>query len=221
MQDVYKSLEIFGCLRTDLRVSHMVRYRTLLAVVLLALCVSLAAAAQQREVTFDPSQASIEWSLGASLHTVHGTFKLRSGAISFDPVSGNASGEFVVDAASGDSGNRTRDGKMDKEVLESERYPEITFLPKKLLGKMSAQGSSTVQVQGVFHIHGIDHDLTLSVPVQVDGTTVRAKTSLSIPYQTWGMKNPSTLFLHVDDKVQVSINAVGKLTTAGPAQVRH
>ncbi len=199
----------------------MVRYRTLLAVVLLALCVSLAAAAQQREVTFDPSQASIEWSLGASLHTVHGTFKLRSGTISFDPVSGNASGEFVVDAASGDSGNRTRDGKMDKEVLESERYPEITFLPKKLLGKMSAQGSSTVQVQGVFHIHGIDHDLTLSVPVQVDGTTVKAKTSLSIPYQTWGMKNPSTLFLHVDDKVQVSINAVGKLTTAGPAQVRH
>ena len=214
-------LKFFGCLRTDLRVSHMVRYRTLLAVVLLALCVSLAAAAQQREVTFDPSQASIEWSLGASLHTVHGTFKLRSGAISFDPVSGNASGEFVVDAASGDSGNRTRDGKMDKEVLESERYPEITFLPKKLLGKMSAQGSSTVQVQGVFHIHGIDHDLTLSVPVQVDGTTVRAKTSLSIPYQTWGMKNPSTLFLHVDDKVQVSINALGKLTTAGPAQVRH
>jgi polyisoprenoid-binding protein YceI len=214
-------LKFFGCLRTDLRVSHMVRYRTLLAVVLLALCVSLAAAAQQREVTFDPSQASIEWSLGASLHTVHGTFKLRSGAISFDPVSGNASGEFVVDAASGDSGNRTRDGKMDKEVLESERYPEITFLPKKLLGKMSAQGSSTVQVQGVFHIHGIDHDLTLSVPVQVDGTTVKAKTSLSIPYQTWGMKNPSTLFLHVDDKVQVSINAVGKLTTAGPAQVRH
>lgn len=214
-------LKFFGCLRTDLRVSHMVRYRTLLAVVLLALCVSLAAAAQQREVTFDPSQASIEWSLGASLHTVHGTFKLRSGAISFDPVSGNASGEFVVGAASGDSGNRTRDGKMDKEVLESERYPEITFLPKKLLGKMSAQGSSTVQVQGVFHIHGIDHDLTLSVPVQVDGTTVKAKTSLSIPYQTWGMKNPSTLFLHVDDKVQVSINAVGKLTTAGPAQVRH
>ena len=214
-------LKFFGCPRTDLRVSHMVRYRTLLAVVLLALCVSLAAAAQQREVTFDPSQASIEWSLGASLHTVHGTFKLRSGAISFDPVSGNASGEFVVDAASGDSGNRTRDGKMDKEVLESERYPEITFLPKKLLGKMSAQGSSTVQVQGVFHIHGIDHDLTLSVPVQVDGTTVKAKTSLSIPYQTWGMKNPSTLFLHVDDKVQVSINAVGKLTTAGPAQVRH
>ena len=159
--------------------------------------------------------------MGASLHTAHGTFKLRSGAFSFDPISGNASGEFVVEAASGDSGNRTRDEKMDKEVLESKRYPEITFLPRKLLGKLAAQGSSTVQVQGVFHIHGTDHDLTLSVPVQVDGTTVKVATSFSVPYQAWGMKNPSTLFLHVDDKVEVSINSVGKLTMAGPAQVRH
>jgi polyisoprenoid-binding protein YceI len=199
----------------------MVRYRTLLAVALLALCASLAADAQKREVILDPSQTSIEWSLGASLHTVHGTFKLRSGTISFDPVSGNASGEFVVEAASGDSGNRTRDGKMDKEILESKRYPEITFLPKKLLGNLPSQGSPTVQVQGVFHIHGTDHDLTLSVPVQVDGTTVKAATSFSVPYQAWGMKNPGTLLLHVDDKVEVSINAVGKLTMAGPAQVRH
>jgi polyisoprenoid-binding protein YceI len=199
----------------------MVRYRTLLAVALLALCASLAAAAQQQEVTFDPSQTSIEWTLGASLHTVHGTFKLRNGTISFDPVSGNATGEFVVEAASGDSGNRARDGKMDKEILESKRYPEITFLPKKLLGKLAAQGSSTIQVQGVFHIHGTDHDLTLSVPVQVDGTTLKAATSFSVPYQAWGMKNPSTLFLHVDDKVQININAVGKLAMAPPAEIRH
>jgi polyisoprenoid-binding protein YceI len=198
-----------------------VRHRTWLAVTLLALCACLAAAAQQREVTLDPSQTTIEWTLGASLHTVHGTFKLRSGAFSFDPVSGNASGEFVVEAASGDSGNRTRDGKMDKEVLESKRYPEISFLPKKLLGKLAAQGSSTVQVQGVFHIHGTDHDLTLSVPVHVDGTTVKATTSFSVPYQAWGMRNPSTLFLRVDDKVQVSINAVGKLTMPVPAEVKR
>jgi polyisoprenoid-binding protein YceI len=159
--------------------------------------------------------------LGASLHTAHGTFQLRSGTLSFDPVSGNASGEFVVDAASGDSGNHTRDGKMHKEILESGRYPEISFLPKKLLGKLAAQGSSTIQVQGVFHIHGTDHDLTLSGPVQVNGTTVTATASFSVPYQAWGMKNPSTLFLHVDDKVEISIHAVGKLSIPAPAQVRH
>ena len=92
------------------------------------------------------------------LHTVHGTFKLKSGSIVFDPRTGDASGEIVVDAKSGESGNHTRDGKMQKEVLESARFPEIVFFPKHVSGSVPAQGSSTLQVQGVFRIHGGDHD---------------------------------------------------------------
>lgn len=175
-------------------------------------------AAQQVQVTLDPAQTTIQWTLGDVLHTVHGTFKLKSGQILFDPASGNASGEFVVDATSGQSGNASRDGKMQKEILESKRYPEITFLPKRILGKVADHGSSTVQVQGVFHIHGADHDVTLSVPVQANGSQIRATTNFSIPYQDWGMKNPSTLFLKVDNKVEISIAAVGKLATATAAE---
>ena len=74
------------------------------------------------------------------------------------------------------------------------------------------QGASTVQVQGVFHIHGADHELTLSVPVQVKGSSLEATTNFAVPYQAWGMKNPSTLFLHVADKVQISIVAAGTIT---------
>lgn len=191
------------------------------AVAFLLLSTPLTSAAQQIEVMLDPSQSKIEWTLGDVLHTVHGTFKLKAGQISFDPNTGNASGEFVVDAASGDSGNHNRDGKMNKEILETKRYPEITFVSKKVLGKVAAQGSSTVQVQGVFHIHGADHDLTLSIPVAVSGNEVKATTSFVVPYQAWGMKNPSTLFLRVDDKVQVSVSAVGKLQLAGTAPTNH
>ena len=60
---------------------------------------------------------------------------------------------------------------MNKDVLESKRYPEITFLAKKVSGKVSrCKAASTVQVQGVFHIHGADHDLTVSIPVEVTGS---------------------------------------------------
>lgn len=192
---------------------------SLLAFVLLFLTIS--AAAEQVQVTLDPLQTRIEWTLGDVLHTVHGTFKLKSGQISFDPTSGNASGELVVDATSGDSGNHTRDNKMNKEVLETKRYPEITFLAKKVAGQWTDHGSAALQVQGVFHIHGADHDLTLSVPVQANGNLLNAATNFTIPYQAWGMKNPSTLFLRVDDKVQISFATAGKVAITGSARGSH
>lgn len=184
-------------------------------VALLLLCVPLAA--QQVQVTLDPARTKIDWALGDVLHTVHGTFKLKSGAVAFDPSSGNASGEIVIDATSGESGNNSRDNKMHKEVLESKRYPEITFIPRHVLGKLDEKGTSNLQVQGVFHIHGADHEMTLSIPVQANGQDVTATSDFAIPYQAWGMKNPSTLFLKVDNQVQIKIAAAGRLTMTGVA----
>ena len=179
--------------------------------VLMLLFVPAALAAQQVQVTLDPARTTIDWTLGATLHTVEGTFKLKSGVVTFDPATGNAAGEIVVDATSAQSGNDNRDNKMHKDVLESKRYPEITFLPKHVTGAFNDKGTSNLQVRGVFHIHGADHDLTLSMSVQANGGNVSATSDWSIPYQSWGMKNPSTLFLRVDNQVQIKIAAVGKL----------
>ncbi len=173
-------------------------------------------AAQQIKVNLDPAQTKIEWTLEDVLHTVHGTFKLRSGSVTFDPKSGDASGEIIVDATSGESGNHARDKKMHKEILESQRYAEITFSPKHVMGKVAEQGTSTIQVQGVFRIHGADHDLTLSLPVEKSGDELKASTSFYVPYQDWGLKNPSTFLLKVDNKVSISVSSVSHITTTGP-----
>jgi len=174
----------------------------------------VALSAQQMQVTLDPAQTRIEWTLKATMHTVHGTFKLKSGAIFFDPSSGNASGEIVVDAASGESGNHSRDNTMHRDVLESKRYPEITFLPKHVLGKLAGEGNSSVQVEGVFQVHGADHEMTMSIPVQGNGNQVKLTTTFTVPYQDWGMKNPSSIFLHVDNYVAVSVISAGHLAGA-------
>jgi polyisoprenoid-binding protein YceI len=173
-----------------------------------------AISAQQTQVTLDPAQTRIEWTLNATAHTVHGTFKLKSGTIFFDPASGNASGEIVVDTASGDSGNRSRDNNMHKEVLETKRYPEITFLPRKVLGNLAERGNSNIQVQGVFRIHGAGHDITLPVLAERDGSLLRLTTSFAVPYRDWGMKNPSNMFLHVENDVAVKVTSVGQLANA-------
>jgi polyisoprenoid-binding protein YceI len=168
--------------------------------------------AQQITVDLDPAQTKIRWTLGATMHTVHGTFKLSSGSITFDPQSGAASGEIIVDATSGESGNHSRDQKMHKEVLESQHYPAIIFSPTHVMGKVADRGTSNLQVQGVLHIHGANHDLTLSLPVERSGDTVKASTSFVVPYQDWGMKDPSTFFLKVEKTVSLSISSVGRVS---------
>ena len=46
----------------------------------------------------------ISFFLESSAHSVHGTFRVKRGNISFDSATGKAGGEIVVDAASGESG---------------------------------------------------------------------------------------------------------------------
>ena len=178
-------------------------------------------AAEQIQVTLDPAQTTVEWTLVATLHTVHGTFKMKSGTVSFDPKSGIAAGLIIVDATSGDSGNHTRDKKMHKEILESQRYPEITFTPERVIGNVLQKGNSTIQVQGSFHIHGFDHPFTLSIPVQINGNEVKASTSFVVPYQDWGMKDPSNFLLHVENKVAVNVTAIGHLTPSNGPPATH
>jgi polyisoprenoid-binding protein YceI len=178
--------------------------------------------AQEMAVELDPATTRIEFTLGASLHTVHGTFTLKSGTIRFNPSTGSASGLVVIDATSGVSGNKGRDHKMHKEILESERYPEITFTPTKLPGKVELQGDSSVQVDGIFRLHGADHPMTLTVPLQTKGNNLSARTHIVIPYIAWGLKNPSTLILRVSDKVDIDVTAAGRVLPqeAHPAQDR-
>lgn len=180
-----------------------------------------AALAQQVQVILDPAQTKIN----ISVHDIHGgfqgSFKLKSGAVTFDRKTGTAKGELLVDAASGDTGNSTRNGKMYKDVLQVQRYPEITFTSQRVIGNVAAQGTANIQVQGVFHIHGADHDLTLSIPVQVSSDKVTATTSFVVPYESWGMKNPSVFLLRVDGKADVSVSTVGRMTLVNEGNPVH
>jgi polyisoprenoid-binding protein YceI len=170
--------------------------------------------AQESVVTLDPAQTTIEFTLGASLHTVHGTFKLRSGSIRFDPASGKASGAVVVAATSGDSGSDGRDKKMHEEVLESQKFNEIIFTPSEVHGSIASQGTSQVSVVGVMRLRGQDHPLTLNFSVQPGASCrIQATTKFSVPYVKWGLKNPSTFLLKVNDAVDIDINATGQLTS--------
>jgi polyisoprenoid-binding protein YceI len=175
--------------------------RSKLLLTTLAVC----AAARSQEIVLnpDPAAATVQFKLPATLHTVHGSFKLKHGAIRFNPATGKISGDVVVDAASGNSGNDSRDRRMHKEILESAKYPEIVFTPDRVDGTVAPQGASQIQVHGVFRIHGAAHEITIPVQVRMANGQASATTNFAIPYVMWGIKNPSTFFLHVGDKVEI------------------
>ena len=182
---------------------------SLLAIFVISAFIS--ASAQDTAFQLDPAQTTVKFTLGDVLHTVRGTFHLKHGALQFEPASGKISGEIVVDARSGESGSGMRDRKMHKEILESERYPEIAFRPDKIEGPVASQGKSSVMVHGIFSIHGVDRDITVPAEVEMSAGRWTATVHFTVPYEKWGMKNPSTLFLRVNDSVEIDLVAAGSL----------
>jgi len=179
--------------------------------VLVFLLSSLPLAAAESSIELDPPRTSIAFTLSDVLHTVHGTFKLKRGAVKFDSATGSASGEIVVDVASGNSGNGGRDKRMHKEILESARYPEAVFTPDHVSGELALRGESQIDLHGNFLIHGAPHELTLHFRAEVKNGEVAASTGFVIPYVQWGMKNPSNFLLKVSDKVDLTVQASGRV----------
>jgi polyisoprenoid-binding protein YceI len=168
--------------------------------------------AQQRTFELDPAQTTVEFTVDSTLHTVHGNFQLTRGRIRFDSATGQASGELVVDSASGQSGSDGRDKRMHKEILESPKYSDIVFTPQHVKGAVAADGKSQVDVDGLLSMHGQSRPITLTIQLQLQGGAGSADSTFAVQYLKWGMKNPSTFILRVNDKVELHVHATGRFT---------
>ncbi|HEV2853863.1 MAG TPA: YceI family protein [Thermoanaerobaculia bacterium] len=199
------------------RPSRPSRHAAALALLVLS---AVAARAETRVLVLDPAASRVSFTLPASGHTVEGKLALKSGRITFDPATGEASGEIAVDLASARTGNKQRDQKMHEEVLETAAHPVAVFRVEKVRGAVAPSGPSRVTLDGTLTLHGADHKLSLPTKVDVQNGLVKAETRFPVPYVEWGLKDPSVMFLRVDKVVTVTVDAEGRLeassTTASP-----
>jgi hypothetical protein len=165
--------------------------------------------AAQIVLSVDPAKSTVHWSVESSLHTVHGTFHVKRGTISVDPATGKASGEIVVDARSGESGNDGRDRRMHKEILESSQYTEVVFRPDHADGTVVAQGDSSLKLHGIFSLHGTDHELNVPTQATLRDGQWKGAAAFEVPYIEWGLKNPSNFLLKVKSIVDVQLDLAG------------
>jgi polyisoprenoid-binding protein YceI len=167
--------------------------------------------AERVRLALNPRECEINFSLGAVLHTVRGTFEVKGGNLRLDIRSGEISGRIVVDVTSGNTGEVERNRLMHQDVLESARFPEAIFSPDRLIGQPALSGESDLGIHGILRIHGQDHEVTLPARVTIENARLTAKSRLSIPYVKWGMRDPSTLILWVSKTVEVEINVAGTI----------
>lgn len=191
---------------------HMIERMRFLLSLVLGLVALLAAPntvpAQSTSFAIDPAKTEIEYIVDSTLHTVHGTFQLKRGDLRFDTATGKASGELLVDAGSGESGSKGRDKRMSVHVLESADFPQIAFRPDRVSGTLASKGKSQIQLHGMFVLHGVSHEMTLPLTVDAADGSYNGSTTFEIPYVKWGLKNPSTLFLRVNDTVRINVRTV-------------
>jgi hypothetical protein len=61
----------------------------------------------------------------------------------------------------------------------------------------------------------VDREISVPAQVEINADRWAATVHFTIPYQKWGMKNPSTLFLRVSDTVEIDLAAAGSVSVQG------
>ncbi len=178
----------------------------------LAAVLAPAALAQHQTFVVNPDASEVKMTLKTTHELVNGTFHIQSGAIGFDRGTPQMSGSVVVLAGSGNTGNGSRDKKMNKDILQVEQHATVSFEPKTYTGDLAPSGDSNLQVTGIFTLLGTPHEIIVPMLVHLDGTSTTAKAHFVVPYVQWGLKNPSFLIWKAADDVAIDVNLVGTIS---------
>jgi polyisoprenoid-binding protein YceI len=114
-------------------------------------------------------------------------------------------------------GCQSKDGKLkSKDFFDVQDNPYITFHSNKIV----QTGPTAVDVQGTFTIRGVSKPETLVFATTGKGTgSGEIKGTMAFDRKEFGM-NSDIPFIKIADRVEVSVNLVGKRVSGPPIALK-
>jgi polyisoprenoid-binding protein YceI len=93
---------------------------------------------------------------------------------------------------------------MQKEVLETEKYPEIVFETSRVAATKIGDGEYRADISGTLNLHGVTKNHTITANLSVKGDILRATGSFPLRQTDYGIKLVSAAAgaLKVKDEVK-------------------
>jgi polyisoprenoid-binding protein YceI len=137
-----------------------------------------------------------------------GTLTISNGEVRAARVSGTVSALQSDRAA--------RDSYIHDHALESDRFPQATFVlstPIHLPSSLRAGTDVHEQAAGRLTLHGTTKAVTVSLDARWDGTTIEVAGTAPVALADYGIETPHTPVVSVDDKGSFEVHLLFKRVT--------
>jgi polyisoprenoid-binding protein YceI len=118
-----------------------------------------------------------------------------------------AESKIVVDVTQLKSDRDRRDGYVQRRTLETEKYPNVTLVPKEITGltaPLPDSGRASFQLLGDLTVKGVTRPTTWQVNARFRGDTVSGTASTSFTFADFQMEKPSvSIVLAVQDTLHL------------------
>lgn len=141
-----------------------------------------------------------------------GRTRVISGAVVLAPDGTIVAEEshFDVDLRTLRSDQSRRDNYIQRNTLETSRFPTAIFEPRDASGlpwPLPERGEFTFQLTGDLTVHGVTRPVTWDVTARIEGDRLVGTAVTRVTFQDFGMEQPRVaIVLSVEDTIQLELD---------------
>lgn len=100
--------------------------------------------------------------------------------------------------------------EINEIVLETDKYPEITFKSTEVSGRLKASGLYEAKISGDLTLHGVTQHVVIPAEVSIEGNDLRARGEFEINRSDYNVKATSAMHgtIRVRNKLHLTFDIV-------------